>query len=206
VTSTSLMVRWSAATEAAQFAKAHPALSVGLHFDIGEWTWANGEWIALYEVVQKDDREAVATELSRQVEAFCEMVGRKPTHIDSHQHVHRRDPVRAVIIEKAEQLEIPLRLHSKIRYCGGFYGQMEHGEPLPGLITVEALDALFSTLEPGISELGCHPARYVQVDTMYKSERVLELNVLCDQRVRSLLAEREIGLCSFNNLPKDQWA
>ena len=37
VTSTSLMVRWPSAAAAAAYAREHPALSVGLHVDLGEW-------------------------------------------------------------------------------------------------------------------------------------------------------------------------
>ena len=37
VTSASLMVRWPAAPEAAAYARSHGSLSLGLHFDFGEW-------------------------------------------------------------------------------------------------------------------------------------------------------------------------
>ena len=47
VTSVSLMVRWPASTEAAAYGRAHPALSVGLHVDLGEWVCRKGSWQAL---------------------------------------------------------------------------------------------------------------------------------------------------------------
>src|SRR5436309_3540787 len=89
VTSASLMVRWPAATEAAAYAKQHPELSVGLHLDLGEWIYCDGEWRKLYDVIQEDDAVAVATEVEQQVRAFRQLMGRNPTHIDSHQHSHR---------------------------------------------------------------------------------------------------------------------
>src|SRR5215813_7133213 len=98
VTSTSIMVRWPAAAEAAQYARSHSQLSVGLHFEIGEWAFRHGEWIALYEVVAKTDAEAVSGELSHQLQVFCDLLGRPPSHLDSHQHVHRSDPVRSIMI------------------------------------------------------------------------------------------------------------
>src|SRR5919201_1887636 len=70
VTSASLMVRWPAATEAAAYARDHPELSLGLHLDLGEWAYRDGEWIALYQVVCEDVREAVAHEVTRQLMAF----------------------------------------------------------------------------------------------------------------------------------------
>ena len=55
VTSTSLMSRWPGAVEAAQYARTHPELSVGLHIDLGEWEYREGNWLAVYTVVPLDD-------------------------------------------------------------------------------------------------------------------------------------------------------
>src|SRR5262245_64423892 len=85
VTSASLMVRGSAAAAAAAYARAHPALSVGLHLDLGEWAWRDGGWVSVYEVVRADDARAVVAEAARQLAAFRRLVGLSPTHLDSHQ-------------------------------------------------------------------------------------------------------------------------
>jgi len=205
VTSTSIMVRWPAAADAAQYARSHPQLSVGLHFEIGEWAFRQGEWIPLYEVVAKTDGEAVSAELSRQLQVFGDLVGRPPSHLDSHQHVHRSDPARSIMIAKAQELGIPLRLYSKVRFCGSFYGQTEDGKPLWDQIAIASLDRLLSELEPGTTELSCHPASSVDFETMYATERLKELEVLCDSRLRRLLADKNIELCSFNNLSEHPW-
>ena len=47
VTSASLMVNWPAAAEAAAYGRAHADLSLGLHFDVGEWCYRNEKWIVL---------------------------------------------------------------------------------------------------------------------------------------------------------------
>src|SRR5262245_13398039 len=109
VTSASLMVRGLAAAEAAAYARAHPALSVGLHLDLGEWVWRDGDWMSVYEVVRADDAEAVAAEVTRQLAAFVRLVGRGPTHLDSHQHLHRHEPIRSVLRRAADELGVPLR-------------------------------------------------------------------------------------------------
>src|SRR5712692_5001656 len=62
VTSTSLMVRWPAAREAARYARTHPELSVGLHLDLGERAFRDGSWVFLYIVVPRDDKEAIEAE------------------------------------------------------------------------------------------------------------------------------------------------
>ncbi len=41
------MVRWPAAAEAAAYARAHPRLSLGLHFDLAEWTHDRGTWVPI---------------------------------------------------------------------------------------------------------------------------------------------------------------
>jgi len=199
VTSASLMVRWPAASEAAADARDHPDLSVGLHFDAGEWVYRDGGWVPLYEVVAVEDRRASRDEARRQLEAFHHLVGRDPTHVDSHQHVHRREPIRSVLIELAEQLDAPLRhYHPRIRYCGRFYGQTAEGLPLPGAIRVESLVGILEALPAGITELDCHPADRDDLGkTMYRAERVEELEVLCDPRVRRALADHAIELQSF---------
>src|SRR6478736_3085115 len=80
VTSASLMVRWPAAPDAAAYAVAHPQLSVGLHFDLGEWACREGAWLPVYEVTSIDQLESVQEELSRQLTAFRRLLGREPTH------------------------------------------------------------------------------------------------------------------------------
>jgi len=200
VTSASLMVRWPCAAEAAEYARAHSDMSVGLHVDLGEWTYRQGEWVQLYEVVQKDDSAAVAEEVSRQLSTFVELLGRKPTHIDSHQHVHSSEPVRSILIETARQLAVPLRHHSAIHYCGDFYGQMADGAPLWDHISVDALGKLLRNLSNTITELGCHPAGLVDIETMYAAERLREREILCDRRIRDFLTSESIQLCSFHNV------
>src|SRR5512143_125956 len=104
LTSASLMVRYPAAAEAARYALEHPRLSVGLHLDLAEWVYRDDQWIPRYQVVATDSEAAVAEEVTRQHESFRRLLGRAPTHIDSHQHVHRNDPVRSVAGLLAQEL------------------------------------------------------------------------------------------------------
>jgi predicted glycoside hydrolase/deacetylase ChbG (UPF0249 family) len=196
VTSASLMVLRPAAAEAASRARAMPSLSVGLHVDLGEWVCHSGEWIERYRVVDVEDERAVAAQVERQLGRFRSLVGRDPTHLDSHQHAHRHEPARSVMKELADELGVPLREHSQARYEGAFYGQARHGEPYLEGISVEALCALLDDLPDGWTELGCHPGRG-PVDDAYGPERALELAALCDPRVRQHLEARAITLRSF---------
>ncbi len=198
VTSASLMVLWPAAAEAAAYAGEHPDLALGLHLDLGEWVYREGQWLPAYEVVPADDSPAVTEEAARQLAAFRRLVGRDPTHLDSHQHVHLREPVRSVLSEVAGELAVPLRHYDpRIRYCGDFYGQTGKGQPLPEGISADALIEILAALPAGITELACHPGLDDGLQSTYRSERAVEVGVLCDPRVRATVAAKDIELCSF---------
>ncbi len=201
VTSASLMVRWPTAAEAAEYGREHPDLSIGLHFDFGEWTYRQETWVSVYEVAPTDDIAAVADEAAHQLDAFRRLVGRDPTHLDSHQHVHRREPVRSVLTQLATRLAVPLRHYSpKVRYCGDFYGQTAKGLPLPGSTSVEGLTKILKALPPGVTELACHPGVGDDLESKYRSERTEEVKVLCDPRVRAVIVAEGIELCPFGNI------
>ena len=201
VTSTSLMVRWPAAAEAVAAARTRQKLSVGLHIDLGEWRLQDSEWVPVYEVVPLEDVDAVAAEVKRQLDAFRRLVGREPTHLDSHQHVHRREPVRSVLVAVARELAVPLRHFApQVRYCGDFYGQNERGEEIPGVLSVERLIEIIVSLPSGVTELACHPAYLDGLKTMYYGQRQQELSILCDSRLQDAIVANEVELCSFHEL------
>lgn len=196
VTSASLMVRWPAADEAAAYARSHPAFAVGLHVDLGEWERRDGEWVRLYDV--PGDPAGV---LASQLERFRALLGRDPSHLDSHQHVHRWEPLRTAMTDLAGRLGVPAReLTEDVRYCGSFYGQDSSGNPFPEGIGVERLLRLLTGLPHGTTELACHPGRGKDVDSMYRVERELELEALCDPRVHARIEAAEVRLCSFVDL------
>jgi predicted glycoside hydrolase/deacetylase ChbG (UPF0249 family) len=205
VTSATLMVDRPAAGTAAAYALSHPELSVGLHLDLGEWVYRDATWVAHYEVVDVSDRAAVADEVDRQLKRFEALLGRPPSHVDSHQHVHRQEPVASVVREASRRLDVPVRhQHPRVAYRGDFYGQYGKGEPYPEGITVEALVALISDLRPGWTEMGCHPgAPDTDFVDAYGAERAVELRVLCDSRVRAALDKHAVSLRSFHDVLRE---
>jgi predicted glycoside hydrolase/deacetylase ChbG (UPF0249 family) len=201
VTSASLMVRGSAASDAETYCRKYPDLSIGLHLDFGEWIWKRGEWLPLYEVVSLTDEKAVRNEVFRQLADFRGITGTDPTHIDSHQHVHRSEPLQYITKEVAQSIGIPLRHFSpEISYRGDFYGQTEKGESFPGNISFGHLLDILLSLPPGITELACHPGNRDRLNTMYVAERSQELQVLCDPRLKKALEGIGIRLCSFRTI------
>jgi predicted glycoside hydrolase/deacetylase ChbG (UPF0249 family) len=200
VRSGSLMVRAPAAASAAAWSRGRPAFSLGLHLDLGEWVCEAGEWRLLYRVVDLDDATAVGIEVAEQIAHFERLTGTTPTHLDSHQHVHKQEPVRSVVLDWAQRFAIPLRHFGTTCYVGDFYGQSDEGQPYPEYVSVEALVALLDTIDAGTTELGCHPGDGRGLDTVYRDARAAEVVTLCHPLVRDAINQRGIELCSFRDV------
>jgi chitin disaccharide deacetylase len=198
VTSASMLVHWPGATQAAEYARGRPSLGVGLHLDLAQWAYVEGEWVSDYERVSLTDPEAIEREVRRQLDLFKDLLGRDPTHLDSHQHVHLHEPVESVTARLAAELGVVLRgRSSRVRHCGDFYGQTGTGDPFPEGIGIERLVELIESLPPGRSELACHPGRGLGPDAVYGPERGRELAVLCDPRAREAIERQGVVLRSF---------
>ena len=201
VTSASLLVHWPAAVEAAAYSRRHENFSVGIHVDLGEWRFRHVRWSPNYQRVNLKDAKAVEKEVANQLALFFKLVGRAPSHLDSHQHVHHQEPVHTILLQLANTLNIPLRSYSnRIHYCGKFYGKTAEGKPLPGALSLSSLITILQSLPSGFTELGCHPGEAKDVQTDYREERLQEMNILCHPNIRKTLQVLHIQLCSFHAL------
>lgn len=126
VTSTTLMVNAPAAERAAALARENPALGIGLHFNL---TWgrplsAPGDVPALVDadgaflpreklarrlLLGRVPTRQVAAELQAQLRRLDEL-GIRPTHIDSHQHVHAFGAVFLAVARHCADASIPMRV------------------------------------------------------------------------------------------------
>jgi chitin disaccharide deacetylase len=192
VTSTSLMITMPAAADAAALAKKAPDLGVGLHV-----TLTDEECRAL---VDFDDASVCSREIEAQIEKFFSALGRLPTHLDSHQNVHRDQRLGGIFQAFARRYSLPMREHSPVRYFSNFYGQWD-GEPHPEHIAIESLlQMLAQELREGITELSCHPG-YVGPDfsSPYEAEREIEVRTLSDPRFIEFLCDRNVRLINFGD-------
>jgi predicted glycoside hydrolase/deacetylase ChbG (UPF0249 family) len=201
VTSASLMVKQPKALEAASLAATDRRLGLGLHIDLSEWEPVDGVWQQVYTRANPDNPVEVAKEIAEQLELFIDLVGRKPDHLDSHQHVHLKGLVRSESIRAARELGVPLRgLDSRVTFCGEFYGQQRKTEPYPEGITLANLLRLIEATSDGWTELMCHPGLAYDGRSVYGHERESELATLCQPELPAALARQNVVLRSFTEL------
>jgi len=195
LTSTSLMIAMPGAPEAIRLAKAAPDLGVGLHVALTDEDTR--------PILDFDDERACGAEIEAQIAAFCDAMGQLPTHLDTHQNVHRDARLRPLFIEAAERYELPLREHSPVRYFSNFYGQWDDGIAHPEHISIESLlYMLRAELRNGITELSCHPG-YIGPDfaSPYNIEREIEILTLSDPQFLEFVRDSDVQLVNFRDVP-----
>ena len=193
VTSASLMTGMPGSEEAARLVRERPTLSVGLHACLQ--SEPDGP------EADAPDQDAHRAVLEAQLTRFEQLVGRSPTHLDSHHHVHMHPGLLPQFREVAEHCGIPLRECSGVRHCSRFYGRWA-GERHPEQVSVAGLIRILSTeIGDGVTELACHPGRAdPALISSYADERELELQTLCDRGVRRFLDRYGIVLVGFGEV------
>ncbi len=124
LTSTTLMANMPAAGEAAKIAKRLGGLGVGVHLnltngkplsesgDIGYLLNGDGSFVsspaklAFLSIGRHKLRNAIRAELAAQIQWVIDN-GLKPTHLDSHKHIHSYPPIFPIVCELARRFEIP---------------------------------------------------------------------------------------------------
>jgi chitin disaccharide deacetylase len=184
VTSTSLMVDAPAAAHAVGLAPELPRLSIGLHF--------------VDDTPALDEPGHAAREFARQLDRFRELMGREPSHVDSHHHVHvRRMSTFAPLVEP---LGAPLRGDRRVRYLGAFFAH-----PQPGVVDHDRIRApfllgLLARIGPdaAFTELGCHPGRVTdELHSSYAGEREIELATLTEPDLTARIEALGLTLASY---------
>jgi len=191
LTSASLMVTGHAVAEAIALSGEHPRLSVGLHFDV----WGEDE-----RSFPTADLGAVRDEFNRQLDEFERLLGRLPTHVDSHRHVHRDEHLFPLFQELVEPLGVPLRGDHKVAYVGGFYAQWEWKKTQLEYVSVQHFERMLrEEVADGWTEFGCHPGYVDGMRSVYLAEREAEVRTLTDPRLRRTIDDLGIRLASYED-------
>ncbi|HLF57967.1 MAG TPA: carbohydrate deacetylase [Thermoanaerobaculia bacterium] len=220
VTSATLMVGFPAAEAAARALPEHPRLGVGLHVTltgaaptlpavaVPSLVDGRGRFPAKPEDLSASEPAEIAAEARRQLELFRELTGRMPTHLDSHHHSHRHPLVLAAIVELAREHALPVRSSSpevgrRLRAAGVATTDRFVERFFGAGVRVDVLVEILAALEPGTTELMCHPARIddeLRASSSYVDARERELAVLTDPVVRERIDALGIELVDFGSL------
>lgn len=154
------------------------------------------------------DARDVRAEVEAQVERFQKLLGRAPTHLDTHHHVGLYPPVREVVLDVAQALGVPVRsqddgARARARTAGlrtpdHFFG--ESGPPAYWSLgqTLRRLRAL----PPGVSEFMTHPGWFDDglAFSRYARQRETEMVGLGTAAARGAVMALGIRLCHFGAL------
>jgi predicted glycoside hydrolase/deacetylase ChbG (UPF0249 family) len=220
VTSSTMMVSFPGAKEAASLAHENPGLGVGLHLALTgsrptlpperlpSLVDSRGLLPAKPEGLAGARPAEVMAEARGQLRRFRELMGRDPTHFDSHHHAHRTPMVYDVLVTLAWETGLPVRnggpgMGERLRREGiattdafveSFY---DAGATLEGMLSI------LDDIGPGVTELMCHPAVVddeLRAGSSYANQRSRELEVLTHREVRQALQALGIRLVNFGEL------
>ena len=225
VTSTSFMVNLPAPAKILKELKKRKKLGVGLHLNItlGNPVSSPGKVRTLVNEnglfrkrselrFLKISPAELAGEYRNQIERFRKMMGRLPTHLDTHHHLHENRKVFEVFTRMAARYRIPARIshlctagmRKKLKARGVLTTDslVEDLNPEQAWHRASLLKAL-RALKESTYELMCHPARCDKAlmdISSFNRARERELEALCSKQVKSFLKEKNVRMLTFEDL------
>ncbi len=224
VTATTLMVGAPAADEAGRIARATPSLDVGVHLTItygrpvsdpsnvrslvdhgGVFPRTPGAFLR----TDLADRDEALVEYRAQFARARELIGRAPSHMDTHHWVHDEPALEWAIASLAVETGAAVRPHDDpqrdrlraggVRTVDVYRRDFQH----EGHVDLATLEGILETLAEGVTELGCHPgepdAELARTST-YAQLRVAELATLTDPRAKAAVERNGIILSDYSSL------
>ncbi|TCO76944.1 chitin disaccharide deacetylase [Marinisporobacter balticus] len=217
VSSATLMTNMPGVEHAFELMKENPGLGVGIHLvlsagrpicnDVSSLVDEYGKFQRREDLLLNGKIEDVEKEFASQMEKFLAS-GFKPTHIDSHHHVHRHEKVLTVVLGLAKKYKLPVRLTSENSLCKGntsikttdfftgkFYGNDLSEEKFLEIINV---DKKYKTVE-----VMCHPAYVDNIllsGSAYNVQRIKEFAILTNPMIKRELEKRGINQINYRDI------
>ena len=224
VTAATLMVAAPSAADAARVARATPSLDVGVHLTI-TYGRPSSDPSASRSLVEPDGtfpraaaavlgtgrvaRDEALVEYRAQLGRARELIGRAPTHLDTHHWVHDEPALEWAIAALGRETGTAVRPHDRfqrdrlraagVRTVDEYRRDFQH----EGRVDVSTLERILAEIGEGVTELGCHPGEpddELARTSSYAALRVLELAALTDPRAKEAVARNGIGLSNYSVL------
>ncbi|MDO8562635.1 MAG: ChbG/HpnK family deacetylase [Candidatus Limnocylindria bacterium] len=225
VTAATLMANAHAAAEAGRLARETPSLDVGVHL-----TLSYGRPLAeprlIPSLVEPDgafprgpdafrgtgraSRDETLVEYRAQYLHAVELIGRAPTHLDTHHWLHDEPALEWAITALASETGAAVRPHdgaqrdrlraAGVRTVDAYVRDFQH----EGHVGITTLERILATIADGIVELGCHPGEAdaeLSATSSYAALRPTELATLTDARTHATVARQRIVLSTYADLP-----
>lgn len=220
VTSTTVMMNMPYANKGIEMLKSMSFKSAGVHLTLtcGEPTLPAEEIPSLVdnenrfyrrraELFPKLRLEEVEKELRNQIELFIK-TGSKPSHLDSHHHIHMYDGIREVVAKLAKEYNLPLRyaneetkqylkennIPTTDNFSMDFYGKNT---------SINRMKEILENASNGTIEIMVHPAivdKELESLSSYSANRSKELEILISRELKNWFIEKDIKLIGFNNI------
>ena len=146
-------------------------------------------------------------ELGTQIDAFRKIMGRFPTHLDTHHHVGQLTPILELVLDFARAIKVPVRSQdAQVRAAAKTLG-LRTPDHFMGEAGQEAYWsreralAHLAALPPGLSEFMTHPGYFDEelAYSRYGRQREGELAGLTDPEVMQAVARDGIRLAHFGS-------
>ncbi|MTH54384.1 chitin disaccharide deacetylase [Bacillus mangrovi] len=220
ISSATMMMNMPGTDHAVKLAKTHKLKAIGVHFvltagipftEAASLRGPDGRFFSQAEFWGKKlEVQDIREELQAQLVAFLKE-GLKPSHFDSHHHVHRHPLVWEVLKEMADTVGAPIRdplnnelpgqsSYVKCRLNQEFYGKL-------------SLKSLTEILEKNENEewleVMCHPGyadAFLLKSSSYTLERVRETEILLSEEFGEMLAEKRVIVKTYTSLTMEEMA
>lgn len=165
--------------------------------------------------------EEVKTEWRAQIEAFIQVAGHTPTHLDSHHHSSYFSPeLFRAMLELAKDYDCAIRfpftkdvaseLQKTHKQVPGLVKEFEPRHPDNFIVdfydegaTQDVLLNILNQVSDGTNEIMCHPG-YVDDafanESVYNSQRETELKILTNPMIKAAIQAKGIELITFAEL------
>ncbi|MGH4050627.1 MAG: ChbG/HpnK family deacetylase [Clostridium sp.] len=215
LTSATLMVNMSGTLHAVELMKGLKAMDVGLHLNISlgkpltsgkTLVDEKGNFMKPDNLPDdyKYDLEELRNEIWTQYNRYIELVGKKPSHIDSHLFSSDKVPqMRKLSVELAIEKEIALRNYDIDLYHHVEFVNYRNYNAKP---TLDYVAEYFSDIiKHEYVEIMTHPG-FVDIEvynnSSYNIQRAIELEFLTSIQISELIKKNNINLISYSDVRK----